>query len=298
MHDRAARRVARRSTRALLAAVTVTAAACGLAACQSDFLPAEGDWQSSVGPSPSVAPSPSRGPGPSASASPAEPAPEPTPAPAPVPEPAPAPVAPGFDAALHSIDDPASPWVVSNKLRPLTPAGFVPPDLVVAQVPFISNPYLRTDAAAAIAVMFATAAAEGAGAMQIQNAYRAYDTQVRVYGDWVSRVGQASADAQSARPGHSEHQTGFGVDITALPESCSIQECFGQTPQGSWLAGNAHRFGFILRYPVDKTAVTGFIYEPWHFRYVGPELSTEMRARGVTTLEEFFGLPAAPAYAG
>ena len=214
-----------------------------------------------------------------------------------MPEPEPAPVDPGFNAALHSIDDPASPWVVSNKLRPLNPARFVPGDLVVAPVPFVSNPYLRPDAAAAIAGMFAAAETEGAGLMQIQNAYRSYDTQVRVYGDWVSRVGQARADAQSARPGHSEHQTGFGVDITSLPQRCSIQECFGQTPQGLWLAGNAHRFGFILRYPADKTAVTGFIYEPWHFRYVGTELSTEMRERGVTTLEEFFGLPAAPAYA-
>ncbi|HEU4756623.1 MAG TPA: D-alanyl-D-alanine carboxypeptidase family protein, partial [Agromyces sp.] len=58
----------------------------------------------------------------------------------------------------------------------------------------------------------------------------------------------------------------------------------------------AHRFGFILRYPADKQAVTGYQFEPWHFRYVGVDLAEEMRATGVTTLEEFFGLPAAPAY--
>ncbi len=276
MHDRVARGVTGRLTRALVAAATVTVVSFGLTACQSEFLPAA----------------------PAASASPVEPAPAPAPDPVPTPTPEPAPVEPGFDAALHSIDDPASPWVVSNKLRPLSPTGFVPPDLVVAQVPYVSNPYMRPDAATAIAAMFAAAAAEGAGAMQIQNAYRSYDTQVRVYGGWVSRVGQATADAQSARPGHSEHQTGFGVDITSLPERCSIQECFGQLSQGIWLADNAYRFGFILRYPAGMTAVTGFIYEPWHFRYVGTELSSEMRERGVTTLEEFFGLPAAPDYAG
>ena len=292
MHDQVTRRVTRRLARALVAVATVTVVSFGLTACESEFLSAQDGWQSSLSPSvsptPSVTPSPSRAPAPSASASPAEP----TPAPEPVP------VDPGFNAALHSIDDPASQWVVSNKLRPLSPAGFVPPDLVVATVPFVSNPYMRPDAATAIAVMFAAAAAEGAGAMQIQNAYRSYDTPVRVYGDWVSRVGQASADAQSARPGHSEHQTGFGVDITSLPGRCSIQECFGQTPQGVWLAGNAYRFGFILRYPAGMTDVTGFIYEPWHFRYVGTELSTEMRERGVETLEEFFGLPAAANYSG
>jgi D-alanyl-D-alanine carboxypeptidase len=64
------------------------------------------------------------------------------------------------------------------------------------------------------------------------------------------------------------------------------------------LAANSWRFGFILRYPADKSAVTGYIFEPWHFRYIGVELSTEMHTTGLTTLEEFFGLAAAPNYAG
>ena len=290
MHDR----VTRRAARGVVAVLTAAAVSLGLSACQSDFLSATGEWRSAVSPSPSVSASP-EAPDQTPDQTP-DPAPVPTPKPAPAPSPPPG--DPAFDSSRYSIDDPASLWVVANKLRPLSPGLFVPPDLVVAGVPFISNPYLRSDAAIAIAEMFAAAAAEGAGAMQIQNAYRSYDTQVRVYGGWVSRVGQATADAQSARPGHSEHQTGLGVDITSLPERCSIEECFGETAQGAWLAGNAWRFGFILRYPADKTAVTGFIYEPWHFRFVGTDLSTEMRERGITTLEEFFGLPAAPNYAG
>lgn len=211
----------------------------------------------------------------------------------PTPSPAPTPV---FDKAALSIDDPTSLWVVVNKLRPLAPTDYVP-ELVDAPVRYISNPQMRPEAASALAAMFAAGAAEGAGDMQIQNAYRSFGTQTSVHNGWVARLGQVKADAQSARPGHSEHQTGLTLDITALPEECSIQECFGQTPQGVWLAANAWRYGFILRYPADKTAVTGYIYEPWHFRYVGVELSTEMRTLGITTLEEFFGLPAAPDYA-
>jgi len=282
-----------RAARALIAAITVSAVILGVAACASDVREA-----------PPAAPSAPMPPTPSASASP-EPAAEPKPSPS-APSPASEPPAPSpsvsqastFDSGRYSIDDPASPWVVSNKLRPLVPTGYVPADLVPANVPYISNPYLRPAAASALAEMFAAAAAEGAGAMQIQNAYRSYETQVSVYGGWVSRVGQDTADAQSARPGHSEHQTGFALDITALPERCSIEQCFGDTAQGLWLAENAWRFGFVLRYPAGKTPVTGFIYEPWHFRYVGRELSGEMRVRGTVTLEEFFELPAAPDYSG
>ena len=205
---------------------------------------------------------------------------------------------PVFDRAARSIDDPASLWVVANKLRPLNPVDWVPPDLVTVPVAFQNQQPLRQEAADALVAMFTTAAAEGAGGMQMQSAYRSYDRQVSVYAGWVSRLGQVQADAQSARPGFSEHQTGLSVDISPVPLSCALSACFGSTPQGVWLAANAWRFGFLLRYPADKVEVTGFTYEPWHFRYIGPELSTEMHTVAVSTLEEFFGLPAAPGYAG
>jgi D-alanyl-D-alanine carboxypeptidase len=133
--------------------------------------------------------------------------------------------------------------------------------------------------------------------MQSQSAYRSYSTQVTVYNGWVAKLGQAQADIQSARPGFSEHQTGLALDISALPAKCSLDACFADTPQGQWLAANAWKFGFLLRYPADKTAITGVTFEPWHYRYIGVELATEMHETGVTTLEEFFGLPAAPDYA-
>lgn len=235
----------------------------------------------------------------------AEPAPTPSrtasasPSPSATPTPTPTPT-PTFNRQALSIDDPTSLWVVVDKLRPLQPASYVPPDLVLPAVPHISSAAsssMRAEAAAALKSMFTTAATEGAGAMQIQNAYRSFVVQTNTHNSLVRSLGEAKADAQSARPGYSEHQTGLAVDIAASPSRCDIQACFGQTPQGSWLAANAYRFGFVLRYPSDKQAVTGYVFEPWHYRYVGLALAAEMHATGVTTLEEFFGLPAAPAYA-
>ncbi|HEV7957290.1 MAG: hypothetical protein JWL94_1105 [Microbacteriaceae bacterium] len=231
---------------------------------------------------------------PEAASPPPRPAGSVSPSAAPIPSPI---LPPTFDRALYSVDDPASIWVVTNKARPLDPLDHVPPDLVTAEVPFSANSTMRVAAARAIVELFAAAALEGAGDMQVQNAYRSFENQTSLHNSLVVRLGQEKARAQSARPGYSEHQTGLSVDIIALPEACSIQACFGDTAQGAWLAENAWRFGFILRYPADKTPVTGYIYEPWHFRYVGVELATEMHETGLTTLEEFFGLPAAPDYA-
>ena len=205
--------------------------------------------------------------------------------------------APRFDKGALSLDDPNSIWVVVDKLRPLNPKTYVPGDLVQAPLAHANPPTMRKEAADAMAAMFAAGAAEGAGAMELQSSYRSYTTQVSVYNSLVASLGKAKADAQSARPGFSEHQTGLTADIGAVPATCVLQACFGDTTQGTWLAANAYRFGFLLRYPADKTPVTGYIYEPWHFRYIGTALATEMHTEGVTTLEEFFGLPAAPDYA-
>lgn len=216
----------------------------------------------------------------------------PTPTPTPTPTPSPT-----FDKTALSLTDPTSLWVVVDKLRPLSPVDYIPPDLVATPVAHNNNPQLRSGAAAAMVTMFAAAKAEGAGDMELQSAYRSYTVQVSVYNGYVRSAGQAGADAQSARPGFSEHQSGLAADIGAVPANCTLAACFGQTPQGLWLAANAWRFGFLLRYPADKVPITGYMYEPWHFRYIGVELSTEMHGKGISTLEEFFGLPAAPGYA-
>ena len=228
-----------------------------------------------------------------------EPAADPEPAaeapatPAPTAEP---PVEPEFDRAAHSIDDPASIWVVSNKLRPLSPVDFAPSDLSMPEG--VENEFsqpLREPAARAVEGFVAAAAAAG-HEVRIISAYRDYATQVTLYDTYVARDGQAAADTYSARPGHSEHQTGLVVDLDDHGE-CYLAACFGETPAGVWLAEHAAEHGFIVRYPEGEQEVTGFMPEPWHFRYVGVELAQEMRASGTPTLEEFFGLPPAPDYA-
>ena len=214
------------------------------------------------------------------------------------PTPTPTPT-PTFDAAAQSIDDPNSYWVVADKLRPLNPLDWEPPDLVEVPVAYVNQPFLRRAASDAVVAMFAAFSAESGGLqMQSQSAYRSYSTQESVYAGWVSSLGQAGADQTSARPGHSEHQTGLSIDVSASPADCTLEQCFADTPQGQWLAAEGWRFGYVVRYPNGKTDVTGYEYEPWHMRYVGPELATELHATGVLTLEEFFGLPAAPDYAG
>ncbi len=188
--------------------------------------------------------------------------------------------------------------MVVNKLRPLQPMSHVPSDLIDARVAHISRPLMRAEAARALERMFTAGAAEGAGSLQVQNSYRSYSTQVSTYNHHVRSVGKDAADSKSARPGHSEHQTGLAVDIATRPSRCEIEECFGSTPQGIWLAANSWRFGFVLSYPAGKTSVTGYIYEPWHFRYVGPALAEKLRSSGTPTLGEYFGVAPAPTYAG
>jgi zinc D-Ala-D-Ala carboxypeptidase len=209
----------------------------------------------------------------------------------------PTPTPTGFNKQAYSINSASSLWVVVNKLRPLNPINYAPP-LVNVTVPHVYGYQMQAPAAAALAQMFAAAKAAGAGSMEAQSSYRSYSAQASDHAALVARDGLTVADNESARAGYSEHQTGLAVDIAPVPaQGCNLEICFGTMPQGKWLAANAYRFGYLLRYPADKVAVTGYQYEPWHFRYIGVPLATEMHNEGVQTMEEFFGLPAAPNYA-
>ncbi len=205
-----------------------------------------------------------------------------------------------FDKQALSHDDPASIWVVVNKLRPLQPKEFIPNDLVFPKIPLrqasSSEMQLRSPAAIALEQMAAAAAKAGARLM-IASGYRSYNLQISVYGSEVKRYGQSAADNESARPGFSEHQSGLAVDLEPVNRQCEIADCFATTTEGIWLGAHAQDYGFIQRYTTDKTAVTGYRAEAWHFRYVGTDLSSALKKEDITTLEEFFGLPAAPDYA-
>ena len=115
--------------------------------------------------------------------------------------------------------------------------------------------------------------------------YRSYYTQQSTYQGWVNRDGQAEADTYSARPGHSEHQSGLAADINGYGAR------FEESAATNWLASNCYKYGFILRYPQGKQGVTGYVYESWHFRYVGTDLATKLYNNGNwITLEEYFGI--------
>jgi len=120
--------------------------------------------------------------------------------------------------------------------------------------------------------------------------YRSFDYQAELYERYVNRDGNEAADRYSARPGYSEHQTGLAFDIGEVNfEQHWASSTFGETEAGKWVADNAHLYGFILRYPLGKEEVTGYMHESWHFRYVGIDLAVEIYKEKVT-LEEYLGI--------
>jgi len=201
------------------------------------------------------------------------------------------------NAPCISLSDPARVWVVVNKSLPLTPPDYEPAglDSVPLQMTTPSG-RVRADVAAAVGRMAEAAAAEGVGRIGANNGYRSYGLQVTTYDSHVRSQGQADADAGSARPGHSEHQTGLALDVVACARACGGLDGFGATAQSDWVAEHAWEHGFIVRYEQVGTPVTGYAPEPWHLRYVGVDLAAAYHEGGYHTLEEFFGLPAAPDY--
>lgn len=204
-----------------------------------------------------------------------------------------------FNKQQYSLTDPTSIWVIVNKKHPLNPTNYIPADLVVPtlplRVPGNESMQLRQPVAQALERMFTAAKADGLN-LQVSSGYRSYTYQTGTYNSYVKQSGQAYADSISARPGYSEHQTGLAVDIEPVSRQCEIVQCFESTPEGKWLAANAYQYGFLLRYPADKVSVTGYDYEPWHFRFIGTSLSREMHKNGVKTLEEFFGVGGGASY--
>ena len=134
-----------------------------------------------------------------------------------------------------------------------------------------------------------TAKSEKGYNMWGQSQFRSYETQKKLYNNYVVRDGKTAADTYSARPGYSEHQTGLAFDVCAKGKPC-ITSDFNSTPEAKWLSDNAWRFGFILRYVDGKTNETGYKYESWHFRYVGSDLAEELYNNGDwITMEDYFG---------
>ena len=206
-----------------------------------------------------------------------------------------------FNPPKYSIDEADSIWVVVNKQRQISPLKYEPSNLVFPAFPKpkVQNPFglqLREEAALATVEMAAAMSEDGIGTLILNSGFRTYKNQQGLYNRTRETRGLAVAEKLSARPGHSEHQLGLAADFSVKGQGCVIMVCFGNTEAGRWLEANAYEYGFVLRYPKGYKAITGFQYEPWHFRYVGIELATEMKTKNIRTLEEFWNLEAAPDY--
>ena len=179
--------------------------------------------------------------------------------------------------------------VVANKKHRL-PVGYEPEDLRQPDVQMLNNCYLREDCAQALEEMFTGAWNDGIY-LVLGSAYRAESLQEQLYNGYVEQYGQEEADTISSRPGYSDHQTGLAVDISDHDASTYLTEEFESTEEGMWLKEHAHEYGFIMRYPKGKADVTGYAYEPWHFRYVGTQTAAEIYEAGEWyTFEEYFGI--------
>ena len=181
---------------------------------------------------------------------------------------------------------------------------------------------LNSRVATALYAMLAEMAADGVSDIMVASAYRSYEKQAATYNGWVEYESERISDdayrvlgqeyikmnylekkknsldladahkvaqSYSALPGQSEHQTGLCVDFITSEMNGNLTEAFENTEAFAWLAQNAYKFGFILRYPKDKESITGYTYEPWHYRFVGREAATDIYV-GNMTLEQYLQL--------
>lgn len=270
--------------RAVLSAAVGSAGTALLAACGAQG--AKGHSASSTGSSPTSSPSvsPFTSPSESPAAQTASATPTGSPSVSKAASASPAAARPSVESSPESLR------CLVNKMRPFAQKDWAPSDLVDFE-----GQQLRAEAAQAARTMVDAAKAEGV-TLTVSSAYRSYAVQQQTYQHWVSVNGQKVADQLSARPGYSEHQTGLAIDFSS-PEGCRLEECYEDTRAGRWLAKNAQNYGFILRFPKGQQAVTGYLFEPWHYRYLGKDLTARYVASGANTLEEFLGTGAAPDYA-
>jgi D-alanyl-D-alanine carboxypeptidase len=186
------------------------------------------------------------------------------------------------------VDDyykPNSLWIIVNKTHPI-PADYAPspikiPDVTTRTDKSDDERSVRSDITTPLQDMFAQAVTDGHQLM-IGSAYRSAALQKTYFDNLAASVGEEAANQAVARPGQSEHQTGLAIDISTLSQQCYLDKCFATTDDGLWLLNNSYKFGFILRYPEGKELITGYQYEPWHFRYVGIDLATALHESNLT----------------
>lgn len=171
-------------------------------------------------------------------------------------------------------------WFFVDK-KVATPQDYIPDNLIISQLRSAGTIYVKQIVVEDLIKMFQDAENSGIF-LKIGSGYRSYEYQKNLFNTNAALYGADIANQTIAMPGHSEHQLGLAIDIVSTSGNCYIEECFQNLKEGVWLATNAHNYGFILRYPKGKESITGYSYEPWHFRYLGKDLATALYNSGLT----------------
>ena len=180
------------------------------------------------------------------------------------------------------------------------PADYRPADLQTIDdrwaVPGFPGQSMRAIAVEPMVQMLSAAQAQGVR-IRIKSSYRSYSEQATTFQFWVNQLGEAQARRESATPGNSEHQLGTTADVISANSGTGweLVEQFGALPEGKWVAAHAHEFGFAISYPPDGESVTGYVYEPWHVRYVGKPCAAEWKSSGLVLVRFLERLATTPA---
>ena len=187
-----------------------------------------------------------------------------------------------FYKDINTIYNPTSYDFLVNKNTKLT-SDYIPSDLEIIDIKYAcKDKYLRHEARINFEKMAKDANEEGFNIIAVST-YRSYEYQDKLYNNYVLDKGLYYADMASARAGHSEHQTGLAVDVA--DESLDYDN-FESTKEFIWMKENSYKYGFILRYPKAMFHITGFKYEPWHYRYVSVDIATYIYNNNLT-FEEY-----------
>ena len=173
--------------------------------------------------------------------------------------------------------------ILVNKYYALN-KDYEPDNMVKIEAKYGVQQYLQKEAYDAFKKMADDAKKEGL-TLYITSPYRSYQTQNKLYNNYSAKDGKELADTYSARPGYSEHQTGLAADIVSGPGKSLAS--FENTKEFKWIKSHAHLYGFILRYPKGKEKLTGYQYEPWHYRYLGVDTASKIYSSGLT-YEEYY----------
>ena len=193
---------------------------------------------------------------------------------------------------VNYIQNPENIHVLVNKDYSL-PIGYRPADLVIPEVKFSfdeehEKKLMRKEAAEALAKMFNGALEDGVEIVAVSG-FRSYERQQQVYTAAVAASGAEHAQQAVAEPGKSEHQTGLTMDVSSAENNYNLDQDYGETEAGKWLAEHSSEYGFIIRYPEGKETITGYMYEPWHVRYVGVDVAKDIYSLGLS-FEEYVQL--------